>query len=100
MSKQARNQEFFRARKFFWNKGHFDKQSSTTRKRKVPLGKIFGFFSWKLLQTYGSDNHKTLPILIVRFHIWVIYHWLIFLASPVANIVHLIFRKNKPSNQN
>ena len=27
---------------------------------------------------YGSDDNKTLLIFLVRFHIWVIYHWLIF----------------------
>ena len=29
--------------------GHLDKQLCTTQERKVPQGKISGFFSWKLL---------------------------------------------------
>ena len=30
---------------------------------------------------YGSDNHKTLPFLILKFQIQVIYHWLILLLE-------------------
>ena len=34
----------------FLEKGHFDKQSCTTKERKAPPGKISGFFPWRLLQ--------------------------------------------------
>ena len=47
---------------------------------------------------YGSDNHKTLRILIVRFHIRVIYYLLILLASPCFQHFSSIFhdiRKQK-----
>ena len=47
---QMRNQECFRERGVFSELGHFDKQSSKTRKEKSPQGKISGFFSWKLLK--------------------------------------------------
>ena len=40
VSLQTRNKEFFRAREYCLELGHFDKQSSTTRKENAPQGKI------------------------------------------------------------
>ena len=40
---QVRNQEFFQGN--FLRIRHFDKQSSATRERKAPQGKISVFFS-------------------------------------------------------
>ena len=41
-------QGIFQSRRIFQELGHFDKQSSTTQKRKAQRGKIFGVFPWKL----------------------------------------------------
>ena len=43
---------------------------------------------------YGSDNYKTLPNLFMRFHIWVIYHWLIYHLSFIieTNIFYSLIR--------
>ena len=38
---------------------HCDKQSSTTRERKAPQGKLSGFFSWKLLKTAFQMRNLT-----------------------------------------
>ena len=56
---QARNQEFFRTGVFF-ELGHFDKHSSTTRERKVPQGKNIRAFRLETLKNVflPIDDHN------------------------------------------
>ena len=63
---QTRNQEFLRAGGVFLELGHFDKLSSKTRKRKAPLGKIFGFFPLESLKNCTLDEKFHSQITIIR----------------------------------